>query len=143
MTIIVDIISERLELSNYLNQINPDGKTGAVVTFSGLTRDYFQHKKVVSLDYECYREMALSSLREIAEKCISRGALNVCLVHREGPVNIGEVSVICIITCSHRKLAFELCEYSLESIKQIVPIWKKEIYSDQTSTWKENNNPDK
>jgi len=139
MTIIVDIVSEKLELSNYLNQINLNGKIGAIVTFSGLTRDYFQDKQVVTLEYESYREMALSCLRQIAEECMSRGAINVCLVHREGIVGINEVSVICVVMCSHRKLAFELCEYSLESIKQIVPIWKKEIYSDRSATWKENN----
>jgi molybdopterin synthase catalytic subunit len=142
-TVLVDIISTPLVLSDYidiLNKTNPDGKTGAVVTFSGLTRDYFSDKQVLTLEYECYREMALRSLREIAQECIDRGALKVCLVHREGIVGISEVSVICVVMCSHRKLAFELCEYSLESIKQIVPIWKKEVYTDHSATWKENAN---
>jgi molybdopterin synthase catalytic subunit len=84
--------------------------------------------------------MAINELKKIAIDCISKGALKVCLVHRIGVVDIAETSVICIVSCSHRKLAFEICEFSLERIKEAVPIWKKEIYSDKNHSWKKNVN---
>ena len=137
--IIVDVIDSKLSLDNYLKQME-DPTAGAIVTFSGVTRNYFEDKKVITLQYECYKDMALKALNEIANECINLGALKVCLVHREGIVDISETSVICIILSCHRKTAFEICEYSINEIKKRVPIWKKEIYDNNNdSIWKDNN----
>ena len=136
--IIVDVIDSELSLDNYLKQIQ-DPTAGAITTFSGVTRNYFENKTVITLEYECYREMALKALNEIANECINMGALKVCLVHREGIVNISETSVICIILSCHRKKSFEICEYSIDEIKKRVPIWKKEIYDNNEPIWKDNN----
>lgn len=136
--VIIDIVNENLSLEQYLSALK-DPKSGAMVTFSGMTRNYFEDKKVVTLDYQCYKEMALKTLNEIANECISLGALKVCLVHREGRVDVTETSVICIIYSCHIDKAFEICEYSINEIKKRVPIWKKEIYEDNSSIYKENN----
>jgi molybdopterin synthase catalytic subunit len=135
--VIVDIVNKDLSLDQYLSALK-DPTSGAMVTFSGMTRNYFGDKKVITLEYECYKEMALKTLNDIANECINLGALKVCLVHREGRVNITETSVICIIYSCHRAKAFEICDYSINEIKKRVPIWKKEIYENNNSMWKEN-----
>lgn len=139
MNTLVDITNEKIDIEKY-KQLMKDPTAGAIVTFEGVTRNYFEDKVVTSLDYECYYHMAIKELQKIADDCIAKGALKVCLVHRIGVVAISEVSLICIVLSSHRKLAFELCEYSLEQIKKMVPIWKKEVYSDSKHLWKKNIN---
>lgn len=135
--VIIDIVDKDLSLDVYLSALK-EPRAGAIVTFTGITRNFFEDKKIITLEYECYKEMALKELNNIANECINLGALKVCLVHREGQVNITETSVICIIYSYHRVKAFEICEYSINQIKKRVPIWKKEIYENDTSLWKDN-----
>jgi molybdopterin synthase catalytic subunit len=118
-------------------------ESGAVITFEGTTRNYFEDKTVVELSYECYQEMALLEMMKICEEALAsfNELQKVAFIHRIGVVKIAECSVICAVSCKHRKQAFEACEWMMNELKARVPIWKKEIYqgkSKKDGVWKEN-----
>ena len=104
---------------------------GAVVTFLGTTRDNFQGKRVLSLEYEAFDEMALSKMEEIRVELQAQFALDdIAISHRVGMVPIGEISLVIAIASPHRKEAFQACQRAVDRVKEIVPIWKKEVYED-------------
>ena len=102
---------------------------GAVVTFLGSTRDHNSGRKVLHLEYEAYRPMADNQLGRIADEIRQRWAVDdVAISHRLGRLEIGELSLVVSVASPHRKEAFEACQYSIDRIKQAVPIWKKEFF---------------
>ena len=102
---------------------------GAVVTFLGSTRDSTGNRKVLHLEYEAYRPMADEKLAEVAGEMRQRWSIeDVAIAHRIGRLEIGEVSLVVAVASPHRKEAFAACQYSVDRIKQIVPIWKKEFF---------------
>ncbi len=101
---------------------------GAVVTFLGTTRDNNIDKSVEYLEYEAYRPMADKELERVAEEMRDRWGVDVSIAHRIGRVEIGETSLVVAVASPHRKEAFEACRYSVDRIKQTVPIWKKEVF---------------
>ena len=104
---------------------------GAVVTFLGTTRDNFEGKKVLTLEYEAFDEMALKKLEEVRQELIAEfGLEQVAISHRIGTVAIGEISLVVAIGSPHRKDAFSACQKAVDRIKEVVPIWKKEVYQD-------------
>jgi molybdopterin synthase catalytic subunit len=109
---------------------------GGVVLFLGTVRDLTDGKTTVALDYEAYPSMAEKKLAEIETEVRQRWPVgDVALVHRLGHLDIGEVSVAVAVSCPHRHQAFEACRFAIDRIKEIVPIWKKENWSDGTSEW--------
>ncbi len=105
------------------------GGSGAVVTFLGTTRDHNAGRRVTMLEYEAYRPMADKMLARVASEMTERWDLgNVAIGHRLGHVDIGEISLVVASSAAHRQAAFEACQYAVERIKQIVPIWKKEHF---------------
>ena len=136
-----EIVSSSLE--DFKTQIQEwvlDEKGGAIVTFDGTTRNNFENKQVLTLSYECYNEMALLEMYKICEESYNlfKGILKIALLHSTNEVPVKKISVICSVSSEHRKEAFLACEYIMEQLKGRVPIWKKEIYSDGDSEWKEN-----
>ena len=102
---------------------------GAVVTFLGVTRNFTGERRVLHLEYEAYRPMADNKLAEVADEIRQRWHVqDIAISHRLGRLEIGETSLIVAIASPHRKDAFEACQYSIDRIKQIVPIWKKEFF---------------
>ena len=101
---------------------------GALVTFTGVTRDHTGDRKVLFLEYEAYQSMAQTKLEEIASEMCHNWDVKVSIAHRLGRVNIGETSLVVVVGSRHRKEAFDATEYSVDRIKQIVPIWKKEHF---------------
>lgn len=103
---------------------------GAVSSFLGITRNNFNGKEVVRLEYEGYVPMAEKVLLGISEQVIEKweGICRVAMVHRLGVVPVGEASVIIVISSSHRKDSLEAVHFSIDQVKALVPIWKKEIY---------------
>lgn len=127
------ITTEILNTQEITGQVMKDSY-GALVTFTGVTRRYTGGRKVLYLEYEAYRPMADLKLREIAEDMRQRWNVGVSIGHRLGRLEIGETSLIVAVGSPHRKDAFEACQYSVDRIKQIVPIWKKE-YFEGGETW--------
>ena len=104
---------------------------GGTVVFIGTVRDQTKGKRVLRLDFESYEPMALKEMRKIAEAVSERwDALHVCIHHRVGSLSVGEIPVIIAVSTPHRKAAFEACEYAIDTLKESVPIWKKEFFED-------------
>lgn len=109
---------------------------GAVVTFVGWARDAADDgRTVVELDYEVYAEMAATVLDQIATEAGERFGASVAVVHRHGVVPIGEAAVAIVTAATHRAEAYDANRYVIEAIKQRLPIWKRERFSDG-SEWK-------
>jgi molybdopterin synthase catalytic subunit len=88
-------------------------------------------RKLLHLDYDAYPEMAKEKLEQVRAEITERWpADQVSIVHRFGPMKVGEVSVAIAVSCPHRKEAFEACKYAIDRIKEIVPVWKKEVFED-------------
>ncbi len=106
-----------------------DPAAGALVTFIGTTRDNNEGRKVIALDYEAYPEMAEKELARLGEEAKKKWNIQrMAIVHRIGPVQITEPSVIIAVSAAHRADAFEACRFAIEEIKRSVPIWKKELF---------------
>ncbi|MDA0734881.1 MAG: molybdenum cofactor biosynthesis protein MoaE [Chloroflexi bacterium] len=126
----IGITHEPLNPEQITNQVRQDGN-GAVVTFLGTTRDSFEGKRVLKLDYEAYEEMALKKMAEIQQEiCAEFGIADIAIVHRIGPVDIGQISLVVAVASPHRKEAFYACHKVVDRVKEIVPIWKKEVFED-------------
>lgn len=107
---------------------------GAVVTFLGVVRNVSRGKNIEYLEYDAYKEMAEAKLREIGEEVKAKWGLErLAIVHRIGRMEIGETSVVIAVASPHRKEAFDACEYAIDRLKEIVPIWKKEVAEDGES----------
>src|SRR5687768_10410632 len=109
---------------------------GAVVLFLGTTREFTHGRKTVSLDYECYPEMAEKQLAELEAEARRRWPLTACaIVHRLGHLELGEASIAIAVSSPHRQDAFEAGKWLIDTIKEVVPIWKQENWADGTSEW--------
>jgi len=104
---------------------------GAAVIFDGVVRNHTRGRRTLYLDYEAYEAMALKKMQGLAEQARSRfGVRRVAVVHRLGRLEIGETSVLIVVAAAHRGPAFEACRWIIDTLKQTVPIWKKEYFED-------------
>jgi molybdopterin synthase catalytic subunit len=103
---------------------------GAVVTFIGVVRGISEGKRVLRLEYETYAKMAERQLKRLVEEIKRRWGARAAIAHRVGNVEVGQISVIIVVSSPHRAEAFEGCRYAIERIKEVAPIWKKEVYED-------------
>lgn len=107
-----------------------DPKAGAVVVFIGMTRDNNEGRDVLRLEYEAYSGMAERELEKIADQARSRWAIaRLAVVHRTGVVPIGAASVLIAVSSAHRGDAFAAARFTIDRLKEVVPIWKKEFFS--------------
>ncbi|MFB0907019.1 MAG: molybdopterin synthase catalytic subunit [Spirosomataceae bacterium] len=105
--------------------------TGGIVTFVGTVRNQTKGNQVMKLDFEAYKPMAISEMRKIAERAVEKYSLNkIAIHHRIDSLAIGEVPVVIAVSAPHRKAAFAACEYCIDTLKETVPIWKKEYFQD-------------
>ena len=101
---------------------------GALVTFVGVVRGHSQGREVDSIEIQVYEEMAMKQLQAIREDVITRfGVEDVAIVHRYGSLGVSENIMMIAVGAGHRPEAFEACRYVLETIKEKVPLWKKEF----------------
>jgi molybdopterin synthase catalytic subunit len=104
---------------------------GAVIVFRGVARRYSRGRDVIHLEYEAYPEMAEKVMAQIGDEMKARWPItNVAIVHRTGVLEIGQASVAIAVSAPHRGEAFEAAQYAIDRLKEIVPIWKKEVWSD-------------
>jgi len=110
-----------------------DPAAGGIVVFVGAVRNQTKGRKVVQLAFESYVPMALKEMGKIADTLSQKwGILHVSIHHRVGVLEIGEIPVIIAVSTPHRQAAFEACQYAIDTLKETVPIWKKEIFEDGT-----------
>jgi molybdopterin synthase catalytic subunit len=110
---------------------------GAVATFVGVVRGDSEGRDVQYLEYEAYSEMAEQVLSQIGREIQARWPeiLNVAIVHRTGRLEVGETAVVIALSAGHRAQVFDALRYAIDRIKEIAPIWKKEVWTDG-SAWK-------
>lgn len=104
---------------------------GGIVVFVGTVRDQTQGKRVTKLEFEAFESMAIKEMAKIAEAIQEKwDAIHVAIHHRVGTLDISEIAVIIAVSTPHRKAAFEACQYAIDTLKETVPIWKKEFFDD-------------
>jgi molybdopterin synthase catalytic subunit len=104
-------------------------QAGAVVLFLGTVRDNRQGARVHHLEYEAYESLALREMRAVGAEAAARWPLlGVALLHRTGRLRVGEISVVIAVSAPHRADAFAAGKYAIDTLKQRVPIWKKEVW---------------
>lgn len=106
-------------------------QAGGIAIFVGTVRNQTQQKDVLKLEFEAFDRMAIKEMTKIAESIVEQfGALKVAIHHRTGTLAISEIAVIIAVSTPHRKAAFEACQYAIDTLKETVPIWKKEFFED-------------
>jgi molybdopterin synthase catalytic subunit len=105
---------------------------GAVAVFLGVVRDNTAGRRVVALEYEAHAPMAEAKMKEIGEEVRQRwpGVTDLAMAHRVGRLAIGEASVAIAVSAAHRREAIVACHHAIDRLKEIVPIWKREIFED-------------
>jgi molybdopterin synthase catalytic subunit len=122
------VTNEAIDLNELVRYVT-DPEAGAIVTFIGTTRNNNEGRRVIALDYEAYPEMAEKELARIGDDARKQWPIcRMTIVHRLGPVQIGEASVIIAVSSAHRDAAFAASRFAIEEIKKTVPIWKKEVF---------------
>jgi molybdopterin synthase catalytic subunit len=125
------ILSDKtLSEQNCLDFVKTDD-SGGIVVFVGTVRNATKGKRVLKLDFEAYEPMAIAEMRKIAAQAIEKFSLKkIAIHHRVGMLAIGEIPVVIAVSAAHRGAAFDACEFAIDTLKETVPIWKKEIFED-------------
>ena len=111
-------------------------RAGAVCTFLGTVRELTGDRRTMALDYEAYPAMARQKLAELEAEARRRWPIiDAAIVHRVGHLDLGAVSVVVAVSCPHRHDAFDACRWLIDTLKEVVPIWKKETWADGTEEW--------
>ena len=131
----IEIIETKIEPDVLLDKVS-SRQSGAVVLFLGNTREFTGDRQTTFLSYECYPEMALAKLAELRQQAMEKwNLLEVAIVHRVGKVDLGETSVAIAVASQHRLPAFEAGNWLIDTLKKVVPIWKKEVWADGSTDW--------
>lgn len=129
-TISIKLTSEKLSLQDCYDFVN-DPTCGGIDIFVGTVRNHTKGKKVEKLDFSAYGPMAVKEMQLIAERVIEKfEVLKIAIHHAEGMLYVGDIPVIISVSAAHRVAAFEACQYAIDSLKETVPIWKKEHFED-------------
>lgn len=129
------ISSTELERNELVTALSDD-RAGAIVVFEGWVRDHNEGKKVRSLEYQVYHELALKEGQKILDEAkVKFNIHDVHCVHREGHLKLGEIAVWIGVTSSHRDDAYKASRFVIDEIKHRLPVWKKEHYIDQAPVW--------
>lgn len=123
----INITEKPLNSKESVNFVQVDSH-GAIIIFDGVTRNHTDKRQVLFLEYEAYIPMAHTKLELVAKEMCEAWDVRVSIQHRLGRVEIGESSLIVVVGSPHREQAYRASQYSVDRIKQIVPIWKKEHF---------------
>lgn len=133
--VLVELTHDAIDVARILSHVQSSA-AGAVVLFLGTTRDQTEGRATESLDYEAFDEMAVKLMRELADNAVEKWDLcRAALVHRVGHLVPPEASVAIAVSAPHRPAAFEAGRWLIDSLKELIPIWKRENWADGTSDW--------
>lgn len=131
----IELTRERIDTAALLERVTSP-RAGAVVLFLGTVRELTAGRRTVCLDYECYPEMAEKKLAELEVEARRRWPLVECaIVHRLGRLELAEASVAVAVSAPHRRQAFEAGQWLIDTLKEVVPIWKRENWADGSTDW--------
>ena len=120
----IEITEKPIEVWKVLQSVVGD-RAGALTHFIGTVR---QERGLTGLFYECYGRMAVRLLKEIAEEARRQWPVeSISIVHRTGWIEVGKPSVVIAVSSAHRKEAFAACQFVIDQIKEVAPIWKREF----------------
>lgn len=126
----IQLLDTPLQAQDCLDRVASD-ETGGTTLFVGTVRNNTKGRAVVRLEFEAYRPMAISEMRKIAEQAAEKwSARRVSIHHRIGTLEIGDIAVLIAVATPHRAASFEACQFAIDTLKETVPIWKKEIFED-------------
>ena len=126
----IKISSEKLNLQECYDFV-ADPSCGGIAVFVGTVRNATQNKEVTQLDFSTYKPMAIKEMQKIADATMEKfGVTKIAIHHAEGLLAISDIPVIITVSSPHRKAAFEACQYAIDTLKETVPIWKKEFFED-------------
>lgn len=126
----IHLTEETLSLSNCYNFVQESG-CGGIAVFIGTVRDNTKGREVMQLTFSAYEPMALKEMRSIAVNAMKTyGVEKIAIHHALGNLQIGSVPVIIAVSSPHREAAFKACQYAIDTLKERVPIWKKEYFED-------------
>lgn len=126
----IKITSDKLNIQNCYDFVQ-DASCGGIALFVGTVRNKTQDKSVTLLDFSTYQAMAIKEMKMIADKALKDfDILKIAIHHAEGELQIGDIPVIIAVSSPHRKAAFAACEFAIDTLKETVPIWKKEHFED-------------
>lgn len=135
---LIEVHEDDFNIDQELAKIK-NANVGGIVTFIGTVRGFTrdQTEKVEALNFEIYKDMAIEKLSEIERQAKDKYEIqDLLIVHRLGKLTVGENIVLIAVSASHREPAFQACEFIINELKKVVPIWKKEITS-QDEHWVE------
>jgi molybdopterin synthase catalytic subunit len=135
------VTEEPLDPGPLVEAVREDA-AGAVTLFYGIVRNENMGRRVLHLEYDAYPEMAVRKMREVADEVRARYPVTgVGVHHRTGRLEIGETSLLVAVSSAHRAEAFDACHFAVDRIKQVVPIWKKEVF-EGGEEWIEGHQPE-
>ncbi|KPJ50976.1 MAG: hypothetical protein AMJ38_01155 [Dehalococcoidia bacterium DG_22] len=133
---LIRITADPLDSQPLIEHVRRD-ESGAVALFLGVVRNNNLGRRVLRLEYDAYPQMAEKKLRQIAEEIMSHWPItDIAIAHRTGRLEIGETSLLVVVSAPHRRETFEACQHAVNRIKEIAPIWKKEVW-EGGETWLE------
>ena len=131
----VELTREPIDSQALLTSVQSPA-AGAVVLFLGTVREFTAGRQTARLEYEAYDAMARNKLIELEQTALRRWNLTSCaIVHRLGTLELGEASVAVAVSSPHRGAAFEAGQWLIDTLKEVVPIWKREIWTDGSTEW--------
>lgn len=119
-----------LDVQKAIEYVSSD-EVGGIDVFIGTVRNSTKGKKVMALEFEGYEKMAISEFQKIVKQAHQQWPINkISILHALGKKKIGDLAVVIAVSAAHRDAAFQACRYIIDTLKQTVPIWKKEIFED-------------
>lgn len=123
-----EVTPEPLDPEKLVSHVRQD-EAGAVVLFYGVVRDNNKGRRVDHLEYDAYPEMAEKVMRDLASEILGRFPVtDIAIQHRTGRLEIGEASLLIAVSSPHRKEGFEAAAALVDRFKEVVPVWKKEVW---------------
>ena len=126
----VEISAQALNTKECIDWVHSED-SGGINVFIGKVRNETKGKKVVKLLFEVYESMAIKEMQKLAENILEKWPVHKILIHhRSGELKPGDIAVIIVVSAAHRDAAFTACRYTIDTLKETVPIWKKEYFED-------------
>ncbi len=128
--IMIKLTEKPIDINEVIDVVRHD-LAGGIDVFVGTVREQTQGRKVLALEFEAYKKMAESELKKITREASEKWpVLRIAIAHAIGKKSTGEIAVVIAVSAAHREAAFDACRYVIDTLKQRVPIWKKEIFED-------------
>jgi molybdopterin synthase catalytic subunit len=132
---VIEIVKEQIDIDSIRSSVESED-CGAINVFIGTTRRMTKGRETLKLEYDCYVPMAISELEKLRKQAMEKWPLHACsIVHRIGVVEKSQASVVVAVSSPHRVDAFEASQWIMDTLKKVVPIWKKEVWADGETEW--------